>query len=150
MSASFNIAYGMMSAIKVHSKKYGYDVSYDGRKGIGINKNGHAYIIELDHDNNVEYFIKVTLFKLAKFHSFTKFYIMKNIYDDSTSISVIYKNDEQMTYLVCFRNMALFICGIVFDEIIDWSLTYKNVQKIRSSSYGRSLYDVSIICCDEN
>ena len=80
--------------------------------------------------------------------------VLQNIYDDSTSIIIKkyryewyhgYVESNKSIYLVRPINIARFIYAAFISEVIDWSLTYKNAQKIRSSSYGQALCDITII-----
>ena len=73
--------------------------------------------------------------------------------DDSTSVFIIdrrrHEESTRSTYLVNPENIGQFLYNVMIYNEIDWSLTYKNAQKIRSGSYGRALCDI-IITCVEN
>lgn len=62
-------------------------------------------------------------------------------------ITIMQKYDAKC--LVRCNDMAQFIHDLLVDKKINSELMYKNVKKIRGSSYGSQLYDVDIIHCDQ-
>lgn len=151
-SVSAKLIIDIFTEIQIIAQNVG-DIVEITEKDVSIYSMINATLYEISMDINLTAYVQLTTLCEGDTLSMEKSVsILRNTYDDSTSVLIVddpFGKNIDITYLVRPENISSFIYLAIINDSIDWSLTYKNAQKIRSGSYGRALCDI-IITCVEN
>jgi len=148
-SVSAKLIIDIFTEIQIIAQNVG-DIVEITEKDVSIYSMINATLYEISMDINLTAYVQLTTLCEGDTLSMEKSVsILRNTYDDSTSVLIVddpFGKNIDITYLVRPENISSFIYLAIINDSIDWSLTYKNAQKIRSSPYGRALCDASIVC----